>query len=98
VWHPGDVCQFDVWQPRELIPVGHGQTRPGWVVIACLGYSRAGAGVLVLSKQTEDLLAGIAGCLTRLGALPQTLWRDRQAGLTPTGDARRTRLPRSAGS
>jgi hypothetical protein len=37
--------------------------------------------VLVFSKQTEDLLAGIAGCLTRLGALPQTLVWDRQAGI-----------------
>ena len=49
------------------VPVGHGQTRRGWVVVACLGYSRAGAGVLVFSTQTEDLLAGIAGCLERLG-------------------------------
>ena len=81
VWRPGEICQFDVWQPREEIPVGHDQTRPGWVVIACLGYSRAGAGVLVFSKQTGDLLAGIAGCLERLGALPKTLLWDRQAGL-----------------
>jgi hypothetical protein len=51
------------------------------VVFACLGFSRAGAGVLVFSTQTEDLLAGIAGCLTRLGALPQTLVWDRQAGI-----------------
>ena len=39
------------------IPVGHGQTRRGWVVVACLGYSRAGAGALIFSKQT----AGSAG-------------------------------------
>jgi transposase len=81
IWRPGEVCQFDVWQPRDPIPIGHGQTRQGWVVVACLGYSRAGAGVLLFSKQTEDLLAGIAGCLTRLGALPQTLLWDRQAGI-----------------
>ena len=81
VYRPGVVCQFDVWEPSAEIPVGHGQTRQGWVVIACLGYSRAGAGVLVFSKQTEDLLAGIAGCLTRLGALPQRLVWDRQAGI-----------------
>jgi transposase len=81
VWRPGEVCQFDVWEPREPIPVGHGQTRQGWVVVACLGYSRAGAGVLVFSKQTDDLLAGISGCLARLGCLPQTLLWDRQAGL-----------------
>ena len=81
VYRPGEICQFDVWQPREEVPVGHGQTRRGWVVIACLGYSRAGAGVLVFSTQTEDLLAGIAGCLERLGALPRTLVWDRQAGI-----------------
>ena len=46
VYRPGEICQFDVWRPREEIPVGHGQRRRWWVVIACLGYSRAGAGVL----------------------------------------------------
>jgi transposase len=81
IYRPGEVCQFDVWQPRDPIPVGHGQTRQGWVVVACLGYSRAGAGVLVFSKETEDLLAGIAGCLVRLGALPKELVWDRQAGI-----------------
>lgn len=81
VYRPGEICQFDVWQPREPVPVGHGQIRQGWVVIACLGYSRAGAGVLVFSKETEDLLAGIAGCLQRLGALPRELVWDRQAGI-----------------
>jgi len=81
VWRPGEVCQFDVWQPRREVPVGHGQTRRGYVVIACLGYSRAGAGVLVFSTRTEDLLAGVAGCLERLGGLPQILLWDRQAGI-----------------
>jgi transposase len=81
VYRPGEICQFDVWRPREEVPVGHGQTRRGWVVIACSGYSRAGAGVLVFSTQTEDLLAGIAGCLERLGGLPRTLVWDRQAGI-----------------
>jgi hypothetical protein len=30
LYRPGEVCQFDVWQPREPVPVGHGQTRQGW--------------------------------------------------------------------
>ena len=81
VWRPGEVCQFDVWQPRAEVPVGHGQTRRGYVVVACLGYSRAGAGVLVFSTRSEDLLAGVAGCLERLGGLPQVLLWDRQAGI-----------------
>jgi transposase len=81
VYRPGEICQFDVWRPRSEVPVGHGQTRRGYVVIACLGYSRAGAGMLVFSTESEDLLAGIAGCLQRLGALPRTLVWDRQAGI-----------------
>jgi transposase len=36
VYRPGEICQFDLWEPRHEIPVGHGQTRRGWVVIACL--------------------------------------------------------------
>jgi len=81
VYRPGEICQFDLWEPGEEIPVGHGQTRRGWVVVACLGYSRAGAGALVFSKQTPDLLAGVRRCLWTLGALPQTLVWDRQAGI-----------------
>ena len=71
--------------PAAEIPVGHGQTRRGWVVVACLGYSRAGAGALIFSKQIPDLLFGIRRCLWSLGALPQTLVWDRQAGLHAGG-------------
>ena len=85
VYRPGEICQFDVWEPRAEIPVGHGQTRRGWVVVACLGYSRAGAGAVIFSKQTPDLLFGIRRCLWSLGALPQTLVWDRQAGLHASG-------------
>ncbi len=81
VYRPGEICQFDVWEPKAQVPVGHGQTRRGWVVVACLGYSRAGAGALIFTKQTPDLLAGVRRCLWSLGALPQTLVWDRQAGI-----------------
>jgi transposase len=81
IYRPGEICQFALWEPKAEIPVGHGQTRQGWVVVACLGYSRAGAGALIFSKQTSDLVAGIRRCLWSLGALPQTLVWDRQAGL-----------------
>ena len=85
VYRPGEICQFDLWEPRDEIPVGHGQTRRGWVVVACLGYSRAGAGALIFTKQTPDLLVGIRRCLWSLGALPQTLVWDRQSGLHAHG-------------
>jgi transposase len=89
VYRPGEICQFDLWEPQEDVPVGHGQTRKGFVVVACLGYSRAGAGALIFSKQIPDLLSGIRRCLWSLGALPKTLVWDRQAGLH-AGDGRPT--------
>jgi transposase len=85
IYRPGEVCQFDLWEPKEQVPVGHGQTRKGYVVVACLGYSRAGAGTLIFSKQTPDLLYGIRRCLWSLAALPETLVWDRQAGLHAGG-------------
>ena len=85
VYRPGEICQFDLWEPKDEIPVGHGQTRKGWVVVACMGYSRAGAGAVIFSKQTPDLLFGIRRCLWSLRALPQTLVWDRQSGLHATG-------------
>jgi transposase len=36
VYRPGEVCQFDLWEPSAPIPVGHLQRRRGWVVVACL--------------------------------------------------------------
>jgi transposase len=85
VYRRGEIAQFDLWEPRAEIPVGHGQTRKGYVVVGCLGYSRAGAGALIFSKKTPDLLFGIRRCLWSLGALPQTLVWDRQSGLHAGG-------------
>jgi transposase len=85
IYRPGEICQFDLWEPGREIPVGYGQTRRGWVVLGCLGYSRAGAGALIFSKEIPDLLFGIRRCLWRLGALPETLVWDRQAGLHAGG-------------
>ena len=85
IYRAGEICQFDLWQPAREIPVGFGQTRVGYVVIACLGYSRAGAGALVFSKQTPDILGGIGRCLWSLGGLPQTLVWDREGALHAGG-------------
>lgn len=85
IYQPAEFLQFDLWEPRAEIPVGHGQLRQGYVVVACLGYSRAAAGTLIFSKQSEDLLFGIRRCLFTLGGLPETLVWDRQAGLHAGG-------------
>jgi len=85
VYRPGEICQFDLWEPKEEIPVGHGQTRRGWVVTSALGYSRAGAGALIFAKQAPDILWGMGCCLTKLGALPETVVWDREAAIAPRG-------------
>jgi transposase len=46
VYRPSEVCQWDLWETSAPVPVGHGQLRRAWVVVCCLGYSRAGAGAL----------------------------------------------------
>jgi transposase len=85
VYRPGEICQFDLWEPSEPVPVGHGQLRRGFVVVACLGYSRAGAGALVFSKQAPDVLFGMARCLWSLGALPELAVWDREGALHAGG-------------
>jgi transposase len=81
VYRPGEICQFDLWETSEPVPVGHGQTRRAWVVVACLGYSRAGSGALVFSKEAPDVLWGMGRCLWSLGALPDLMVWDREGCL-----------------
>lgn len=85
IYRPGELCQFDLFEPRREIPVGHGQVRRGYVVTALLGYSRALAGALVFSKEWEDLAFGMTRCLARLGALPETLVWDREGAIHAGG-------------
>jgi len=85
VYRPGEICQWDLWEPSVLVPVGHGQVRRGWVVVACLCYSRAGAGALIFSKEAPDVLWGMSRCLWSIGALPELLVWDREGCLHAGG-------------
>ena len=85
VYRPGEICQFDLWQPSREIPVGHGQARLGYVVFAEVGYSRLGAGALVFSKEAVDILWGMARCVRFFGAVPRTLVWDREGAMHSGG-------------
>lgn len=62
VYRRGELIQCDLWAPRDHVPVGHGQSRRGWVVTA---------GVLVAGDRREpDLLQGAGGHLVGCGSLP----------------------------
>jgi transposase len=84
-YRPGELCQFDLCEPRSPIPVGYGQSRRGYVVTCELPYSRAFAGALVFSKEFGDIAWGMRRCLERLGALPGRLVWDREGAIAPRG-------------
>ena len=84
-YEPAELVQFDLWEPSAPIPVGHGQTRRGFVVSSCSGYSRAGAGALIFSKQAPDVLWGVGRCLVVLGALPRKVVWDREGAVHAGG-------------
>jgi transposase len=85
VYRPGELVQCDLWEPREPIPVGHGQTRRGWVVTVELCWARVIAGALIFSKEAPDILWGVGRCLARIGALPEKLVWDREGAIAPAG-------------
>jgi transposase len=85
VYRPAEICQWDLWQTSRPVPVGHGQERRAWVVVACLGYSRAGAGALIFTKEAPDVLWGMTRCLWTLGGLPELLVWDREGCLHAHG-------------
>jgi transposase len=85
IYRPGELVQCDLWEPREPVPVGHGQTRRGWVVTAELCWSRVVAGALIFSKEAPDILWALGRCLARMGALPEKLVWDREGAIAPAG-------------
>ena len=85
VYRPGELVQCDLWEPRTPVPVGHGQTRRGWVVTAELCWSRVMAGALIFSKQAPDILWGVERCMGRIGVLPEKLVWDREGAIHAGG-------------
>ncbi|HYY23216.1 MAG TPA: IS21 family transposase [Thermoleophilaceae bacterium] len=81
IYRPGELLQIDLFALSRPVPVGHGQTRKGFVVLTTLGFSRAMAGALVFSKQPPDLLWAICRGIWRLGGLPELLVSDREGAL-----------------
>jgi transposase len=81
VYRPGEILQVDLFALRRPVPVGHGQTRKGFVALSTLGFSRAIAGALIFSKEPPDVLWAICRGIWRLGGLPELLVSDREGAL-----------------
>lgn len=95
-YEAGELAQFDFWFPTIELPVGYGQSRTAKrlpMMTTVTGYSRWSGGVLIPSRETEDLYAGWWRLLSEhLQGVPKTLvwdgegavgrWRARQPELT----------------
>jgi hypothetical protein len=85
LYRPGELAQCDLWEPREQIPVGYGQSRRGYVVTVELCWSRMVAGTLVFSREPPDVLWGLRRSLERIGVLPERLVWDREGAIHAGG-------------
>lgn len=70
---PGELVQFDLWQPDAAIPLGYDQFDKLWVVTAVCGFSRFMASWMVPTRAAHDVLAGMLKCFEQIGALPSTV-------------------------
>ncbi|HDH26230.1 MAG TPA: transposase, partial [Actinobacteria bacterium] len=77
-YRPGELAQFDLWQPDVEIPVGFGQIRKLWVVVGVSGFSRLIDAVMVPSRAAHDVLAGMLKILGVFGAVPRKAVWDQE--------------------
>lgn len=83
---PGRVAQCDLWFPAPKIAVGFGQETMLPVLVMVAAFSRFIAAVMLPSRQTMDLVAGMWQLLaSSFAAVPHELWWDNEAGIGPRG-------------
>ena len=74
---PGRVIQCDLWFPAPKIAVGFGQEAMPPVLVMVARFSRFIAAVILPSRQTTDLVAGMWQLLSGSStAVPHELWWD----------------------
>lgn len=83
---PGRVVQCDLWFPAPKIGVGFGQEAMLPVLVMVAAFSRFISAVMLPSRQTMDLVAGMWQLLSEtFGAVPHELWWDNEAGIGRRG-------------
>ncbi|ASR55451.1 IS21 family transposase [Cellulomonas sp. PSBB021] len=86
----GHIVQCDLWFPAKVIPDGAGAWIAPPVLTMVAAYSRFVMAVMLPSRLSGDLLAGMWQLLAGLGAVPKTLVWDNEAGI---GQHKRLTLP-----
>jgi transposase len=83
---PGEQVQCDLWFPGQLVPDHAGMLRSFPVLVMVAAYSRFIAAVMIPSRVTGDLLAGMWRVLFQdIGAIPRTLLWDNESGIGQRG-------------
>lgn len=83
---PGRVIQCDLWFPAPKIAVGFGQEVMLPVLVMVAAFSRFIAAVMLPTRQTMDLVAGMWQLLVdNFAAVPHELWWDNEAGIGRRG-------------
>ncbi len=96
-YRPGELAQWDLWQPDVLIPLGHGQAERLWTVVGVPGFSRLIGAWMIPSRAAHDVLGGMNQVLGQIGAIPRTAvwdqegcigaWRQGRQSLTEPAQA-----------
>lgn len=87
-YSPGDQVQCDLWFPPVVIPLPGGKFACPPVLVMVSSFSRTICSVMIPTRTTPDLLAGMWLLLSeQLGAIPRRLIWDNEAGI-----GRRNRL------
>jgi hypothetical protein len=80
-YRPGELAQFDLWQPDTPIPLGFGQADKLWVVVGSMGFSRYLGGWMVPSRESHDVLGGHLEVLRQFRAVPRMVVWDQEGAI-----------------
>jgi transposase len=89
---PGEIVQLDWWHTGVQIPVGKGQTRQAYGLVATLPHSGAHAVVFTLGLTMADFLAALPAVLGRLGGVAEKAVCDNDTSIVARRESGRARL------
>jgi len=78
-YRPGELAQFDLWQPAAPVPLGYDQAAKLWVVVGVCGFSRFMGAWMVPSREAHDVLGGHLQVVRQFGAVPRVAVWDQEA-------------------
>jgi hypothetical protein len=77
----GEIVQCDLWFPARVVPDGAGKLVAPPVLTMVAAFSRFVMAVMLPSRVSGDLLAGMWQLLAGLGAVPRMLVWDNESGI-----------------